>query len=387
MPITGPTISSPTVLLQDTISAAIKKRARLEYGDYPEMAVVDIPLDGTTRRIDIEDAVEGQAYDVLEPTGLIVTLNGTPLIAGTDYILDSRSGVVALVNMPTAGSTLSITGTNYQFYVDEELDDFLYSATLKHTHQKVVSARSVDTQGFVAYSHMQQTLATLPEIEYHPLAIFTAIEALWTLAGDAAYDMDVNTADGTSLPRMQRYQGIMNQIETLTERYKELCFQIGNCGFWRIHDGGVLRRVSLFTGRLIPLRAPRELDDGGFASRILTPIDVPVGVLDNPNTIPCQQYNPVAQATNPWSALIEIDGVNLLTTGYLVTASISDGSRTSALVPITVVVQDATHVELSLTGAVTATLPPYAPWRVTVTYPDGHSEPVVSGSFLTEYLP
>lgn len=380
-------MTTPSLLIQDSIAAAIKKRARIEYGDYPELVVVDIPLDGTTRRIDVEDAMEGQAYDVLEPTGLSVKLNGTALAAGTDYILDSRAGVVALLNMPTAGSTLSITGTNYQFYTDEDLDDYLHSATLKHTHQKVVTGRSVDPQGFIAYSHLQQTLATLPEIEYHPLAIFTAVEALWSLAADAAYDIDVNTADGTSLPRMQRYQGIMNQIETQTERYKELCFQIGNCGFWRIHDGGHLRRVSLFTGRLIPLRAPRELDDGGFPSRILTPIDVPVGTLTNPNTISCQQYNPEAQLGNPWSATIEIDGVDLTQPGFLVTASITAGSRTSALVPITVVVQDPTHVVLSLTGALTATLPPYSPWRVTVTYPDGHAEPAVAGSFLVTSLP
>jgi hypothetical protein len=129
------------------------------------------------------------------------------------------------------------------------------------------------------------------------------------------------------------------------------------------------------------------VDDGAYPRRILSSIDVPVGTLTQAYAIPCQQYNPEAQAGNPWSATIEIDGVTLTTTGYSVTATISDGDRASALVPITVEVVDDTHVMLSLTGAVTATLPPYAPWRLTVTNPDGITLPAVAGTFLTEYQP
>lgn len=368
------------------MSTAIKKRARQEYGDYSELVALDMTLDGTTRRIDIKDEEAGQAYDSLEPTGLIVTLNGSTLVNGVDFLLDYRAGVIALTSLPPADSVLSLTGTNYQFYIDAELDDFLHSAVLKHTHQRVVTGRSVDPTGFIAYSHLKQTLVTLPEVEYHPVALLTAIEALWTLAGDATYDMNVETADGTSLPRMQRYQSIMNQIASLTDRYKDMCWQIGQgVGFWRIHDGGHLRRVSLFTGRLIPLRAPREVDDSSYSSRILSPVDVPEGTLTDANPVPCQEYNPIAKANNSWSATIAITGLNLQTPGVSVVASISAGSRTSAQVPVPVVVLDPSHVTCSLTGAVTATLPPYAPWRVIVNYPDGNSYPAVAGTFLVEY--
>lgn len=365
--------------LFSNITNEIKRRARLEYGDYDEMVVEDHNLDGTTRIVDLAD-------DVIESTGLVVVLNGTPLAAGTDYVLDARGGRIALTSPPPPDSTLSVTGKNYQFYTDEELDDFLHSATLKHTHQRIVTGRSIDSSGFIAYSHMQQTIATLPEIERHPLAVFTAVEALWTLSSDATYDINVTTADGTDLPRMQRYQSIMNQIQALTDRYKDLCWQIGPVGFWRIHDGGKLRRTSLFTGRLVPLHAPRELDDSSFPARILTPIDVPVGTLDVANPIPCMTYNVVAQVGQDWSSEIEVDGgVDLTVSGTLVTASITAGSRTSSIVVIPVVVIDATHITLSLGRLVIGTLPPYAPWRVTLTYPSGNSTPVVSGTFLVEY--
>lgn len=387
MPIDGPPL--PSTLAQDKVADAIKRRARKEYGDYSELLALDITLNGTSRMVDLKaQGEEGdQAYDALEPTGLVVTLNGVNLVPDIDYKLDARNGVLVLTTMPPANADLALTGTNYQFYNDEELDDFLYSAALKHTHQRVVTGRSVDSTGFIAYSHMHQTLATLPKIEHQPLSLLTAVEALWTLSADAVYDMNVSTADGTDLPRMQRYQAIMNQIESVTERYKDLCWQIGGVGFWRIHDGGRLRRVSLSTGRLIPLRAPREVDDASYPARILSALDVPEGTLANDNVIPCQQYNPEAEGGNPWSSNITVANAHLTQPGWLAVASITAGQRDSALVPITVVVVDDTHVTLSLTGAVTAKLPPYAPWRLTVTSPAGGTLPVVAGTFLTDYMP
>lgn len=372
MPISGPAITLSSPLAQDAVMATIMGLTRKQYGDYGSVTAEDHTMDGTSRVVDLAD-------DVIEPTGLIVTLNGTPLSAPTQYILDSRGGTITLTSVPNDGDVVSVTGTNYQFNTDEELTPYVLGAIDKHISGKVVTGRSRDPDGFIAYSHAIQSLVTLPRVEQPLVAMLAAIDALWDIAADAEYDIDVNTADSTALPRMERFNAINQMIERLTDRYRDISGQLG-VGLWRIRTIKQ-RRVSLTTMRLVPLYVPREIDDPAFVTRILEPIDTPAGTLTSPLPAQVFEYDPSVDSGNPWSATIELDGIDM-TNGVVPKATIFAGQRTSAIIPIAITVVDATHCTLSLTAAITATLPPYAPWTLTVTYLDGTVLPVMGGTFL-----
>jgi hypothetical protein len=88
---------------------------------------------------------------------------------------------------------------------------------------------------------------------------------------DAATDIDITTAEGTHIPRAQRFGQLEQMISALTERYKSLCSLLG-VGLYRIEVSN-LRRVSRQTGRLVPLYVEREYDDNSLPERIVAPID------------------------------------------------------------------------------------------------------------------
>jgi hypothetical protein len=102
------------------------------------------------------------------------------------------------------------------------------------------------------------------------VVMLAAIEAMWALSTDAATDINVQTSDGTSVDRGQRFAQIQTQIGMLTDRYKTLCEKMG-VGLYSIEVSN-LRRVSRTTGRLVPLFREREYDDHSLPQRILPPI-------------------------------------------------------------------------------------------------------------------
>jgi hypothetical protein len=249
--------------------AAVRARMRLELGDYAENFSSSVVGDGKAVRFDLPQ-------EVISVTGLIVVTidvnNGVvPLVAGTDYTLDAAQGIVTLNTPLSTDVTLQVVGTNYQFFLDDELDQFIYSAALKHTHNTVDEVAYRDAAGYKWYNVTQQTVDTLPPVEYHPVALLAAIEALWVMATDASFDINVSTAEGTSLPREERFSNIVELINLKQSQYDKLCEQLG-VGLGRI-EVFTLRRVSRTTGRLVPIYREKEYDDYSLPERIYVPID------------------------------------------------------------------------------------------------------------------
>jgi hypothetical protein len=125
------------------------------------------------------------------------------------------------------------------------------------------------------------TLGRIPAVEEYPIAILAVIEALWALATDASFDIDISAPDGVSIPRHQRYQQLMNTIQQRWDQYHQLCTAL-NIGLWRIQMG-TLRRVSRLTNKLVPIYMAQEIDDSRRPERVYVQNDL-MGFLPTPST-------------------------------------------------------------------------------------------------------
>lgn len=196
------------------------------------------------------------------------------LVEGTDYQLLAAEGRVILLGaldpLPQ-GAALVVSGQASGMFLTEELEVFAREAVRMHCDKRFTSTRVKDAHGFIEFVDTPMSLENLPEIEELPLTLLAVANALWSLATDAASDVDITTVEGTHVPRSQRFEQLMAMIDAVTARYRDYCQQ-QNIGFWRI-EMVELRRVSRTTSRLIPIYREREYDDYGKAVRQLPPLD------------------------------------------------------------------------------------------------------------------
>jgi hypothetical protein len=252
-----------------TTVEAIRDRMRYELGDYTEEFNATIDGDGESRQFELPAqsvSADGLAVVTQDYDGNYTTLTSA------DYELNARQGILTLDNALANGSKLYVRGTNAQFFTDDELDMFIETALLKHGHNATIRTVVRDPiTGFKRYYTDPMALTNLPAVEGHLVAILATIEALWALAADASYDINVSTAEGTSLPRQERYAAIMQMIDAQQRRYDEFASKLG-VGLSRI-EMFTLRRVSRTTGRLVPVYQSREYDEVGPPVRVYPPVD------------------------------------------------------------------------------------------------------------------
>jgi hypothetical protein len=255
-------------------TASIIKRVRSEIGDF-----------GRPFRDDFLGGSELSSYDLSEVgvsnVTATITEEGEParvLVQDVDYALDVTEGRIVLLgaNGPLGfGRRLVVTGSSGGMFSDQEMTQYVQDAVAQHTQGQTVRTRYKDQAGFIRYWDEPLTLENLPVIQEQMVAWLAAIQALWTLATDAATDTDISTADGTFVPRTQRYRQIMEHIGTastgLTGRYNVMAAQL-NVGLGRI-EMFTLRRVSRTTNRLVPIFKEREYDDASLPTRLLPPVD------------------------------------------------------------------------------------------------------------------
>lgn len=249
--------------LPDPASAAtvlIRNRLRMEIGDFEESFQASVQGDGFARRFDLPE-------EVITPTGLVVTLaledehgyHPPTVVPETDYELEATPGIITLATPPPNDSILTVTGKHHQFFTDEELNLFIRSAALKHTHSAEELTVYRDINGFKRFLYTDQTVDGIKPVEHHAIALLAAIEALEVIRSDATYDINTVTSDGTSLPREDRFRNLGELIATKQARYDDMCTKLG-VGLGRI-EVFTLRRVSRTTGRLVPVYVSREYDD------------------------------------------------------------------------------------------------------------------------------
>jgi hypothetical protein len=115
-------------------------------------------------------------------------------------------------------------------------------------------------------------VANLPQIEEYPVTIYAVTLALYTLATDASFDIDIAAPDGVNIPRSERYRQLMDMVSARQGQYRDLCTHLG-VGLYKI-DVFSFRRISKATGRYVPIYKPQEVDDRSYPQRVDIPAPI-----------------------------------------------------------------------------------------------------------------
>ena len=238
----------------------LANRLRDEIGDIGKSFVYQITADGTTNRFLVP-------YSPLDGANLVVTKNGVNI--STSVEVEEGTGYILLDSMPSSGDVLLVVGNYYRYFTDTEICYFVSTAFIQHT------ANHTDAYGRTV------SIQNLPGLEDYPVVVYASTLALYTLATDASFDIDITAPDGVMIPRSERYRQLMQMIDVRKNQYKELCSQLG-IGLYKI-DVFSLRRISKTTNRYVPIYGPMEVDDISMPTRVYLPLPT-YGAVEKPTT-------------------------------------------------------------------------------------------------------
>lgn len=315
--------------------SGIMDRVRLELADLPQSFTTSIIADGVSVRYEME------IYPV-EGTSLTVKVEGVDV---SDVSVEERTGVLWFTTAPTAGDEITVTGTRYRYFTTADLSSIAEAAVAQHIHSRN------DSFG------RGMTLSNLPPVEEYPLALLATVEALYTLATDAAFDIDIMAPDGVNIPRSERYRQLMDMIATRREQYETLCSAL-NIGLNRI-EVYTLRRVSRMTNRYIPVYQPQEVDDQSRPKRVYLPMPT-YGAVPLPED--ASIYDIVVTQGDTFSMVLDFP---FDLTSYTPKAQIRLFAEAQTMwteFTITPVDGEPDKIELSLTALQTARLPLQGVW-------------------------
>lgn len=244
--------------------SSLADRLRTELGDMGKTFVYSVVADGLTNRFTVP-------YAPLDGTNLVVNLDGDDI--SDQVTVEEHTGVIIFDEIPAPASNIIVAGTHYRYFTNTEIQQFVETAVLQH------SANHADGFG------RPLSLSTLPALEEYPVVVHASTLALYTLATDAAFDIDITAPDGVVIPRSERFRQLMQMVMDRQEQYKTLCSQLG-IGMYKM-DVFTLRRISKTTNRYVPVYLPMEVDDRSMPQRAI--ISIPnYGSQALPSSIPEQ---------------------------------------------------------------------------------------------------
>lgn len=226
-----------------TISSLVEK-IRVELGDLGKSFVTQFVADGTTNRFKLH-------YSPLDATTVSVWVDGVDQSDVSS--IEESTGVLVTDTVLAEGAEVTVSGTYYRYFTGAELTQIINNALSSHT------ANKTDTLG------RKVTVDNLPQLDEYPLVVYATTLALYTLATDASFDIDIQAPDGVTIPRAQRYRQLMDMIAQRKEQYRELCTLLG-VGMYSI-EVNTLRRISKTTNRYVPVYKPQEVDDRSWPQR------------------------------------------------------------------------------------------------------------------------
>ena len=235
--------------------SSLGSRLRTEIGDIGKSFVYQFTADGTTNRFLVP-------YSPLDGLNLSILQDGANVSA--DVEVEEATGYIVFDTTPADGDVIVVAGNHYRYFTDNEIEDFVSTAFTEH------SAFHTDAYGRTV------SLQNLPVLEEYPVVVYSATLALYALANDAAFDINVFAPDGVTIPRSERYQQLMQMVQARQNQYRELCSQLG-IGMYKI-DVFSLRRISKTTNRYVPIFQPMEVDDRDTPTRVYVPIPTYGGV-------------------------------------------------------------------------------------------------------------
>ena len=341
----------------------LTSRVRLELGDQPKQFSLTFTGDGQTSDFPL-------AIHPIDPYTLEVYVNGSPVSVTTGYTLEADVGVVHFVHTPAASSAILIRGLVYRYFTDDDICQFVNTAVTQHTYNR--------TNGLGS----QMTIALIPAVEEYPLAILATIEALWALATDASFDIDIQAPDGVSIPRSERYRQLTQTIQNRWEQYRQLCSAL-NIGLWRI-EMGTLRRISRTTNKLIPVYMAQEIDDSRQPERVYIQNDLN-GRVPFPSYVEVQDI--ILYQGDSYSEEIDFpfDITGLNWKAQIRTYPNAPSLYATFNIEVTLATETLSKITLSLDRNASAYLPPRAFWDLQATSTDdsGYENTYLRGQVFT----
>ena len=337
-------------------------RLRYELGDIGRSFVYQFVADGTTNRFLIP-------YSPLDGSTLVINQEGDDV--STTVEVEEATGYIVFDTKPAAGDVIIVAGNYFKYFTTQEICQYISNAFEQH------SAFHTDAYG------RNVSIINLPTLEEYPVIVYASTLALYTLATDASFDIDITAPDGVMIPRSERYRQLMQMIEVRKNQYKELCSQLG-IGLYKI-DVFSLRRISKTTNHYVPIFQPQEIDDTSTLVRVHLPIPTYGNVVQPPVTV-VQDLNVYEGDAYEFSIRLDFE-VDLLTP--LAQIRVSPGAA-YVLTEFTVTMPDVGTVDgdglrtltLSLTGDQTRMLPSTSYYDVQLTNPDNVTHTYVSGKIF-----
>jgi hypothetical protein len=317
------------------------ERLRFELGDQAKSFVWETVANGLTNRFLVP-------YSPINGSTLFVEVDGVDESEAVE--VEELTGYITFDQVPEDGDIIRVSGTYYRFFSDAEIENFVCTAFGEH------SANRADPFGRVP------SLLNLPSVEEYPVVIYAASLALYTLATDASFDINVFAPDGVTIPRSERFQQLMQMSQARREQYKEMCSLLG-IGLFRV-DVFSLRRISKTTNRYVPVFLPKEVDDRSEPQRANLPVPT-YGSAISPSSVPV--YDLLMYQGDSYSLTLDFP---FELTGYTLLAQIrlSTGSPTVlATFTISEVEDNPDKIQLSLTSAQTSRLPDRCFWDLQAT--------------------
>lgn len=333
---------------------------RSELGDTPKSFVMQFMADGTTNRFTLH-------YSPVDADDLFVSFDGVDV--SDNCSVEEATGVLVTDNVPVEGTEITVAGNYFRYFTTVELQRFVENALLQHSNNRT------DSLGRV------QTVANLPAIEVYPVSLLATTLALYTLATDSAFDINVFAPDGVTIPRSERYRQLMDMIQARKDQYRELCILLG-IGMYRIEVFS-FRRISKTTNHYVPLYRPQEVDDYSYPERI--ELTRPT-YGDQPSEHPYDSVELTAYQDVAFSYSLPYTG-DLTTKGVVANIRWKAGVLQSHM-PFTVSVTSTSStshtITLSLTQEQTKRLAQRMYWDVNFVYDsDGHIETYKAGKLFT----
>jgi hypothetical protein len=341
--------------------STIVDRVRLELGDIGKSFVTQFVADGTTNRFFIH-------YSPLDAATIFVFQNGTDVTA--DVSVEESTGILVFDEVPEDGDEITVSGTYFRYFTAAELRNLVTDALAQH------SRGHTDTVG------RQITVENLPGIEEYPVAIYATTLALYTLATDSSFDIDISAPDGVSIPRSERYRQLMDMVQARQQQYRELCVHLG-VGLYSI-DVFTLRRISKATNRYVPVYKPQEVDDRSWPDRT----DLANATYgDKPAPWPTDAGELTAYQGRAFSTTITLDGDYVDV--ELVARILHQRGSIQAYHEFEVVRTDnedplSTELALSLDKDTTLRLASRTYWSIAVKNADNDYDEIKGGNFFTQ---
>jgi hypothetical protein len=235
-----------------TVEERLLDRVRMDLGDLSQPFDFQFAGDGTRDHFYLE-------HRPINPDGLTVVHEGEVVVdPGYGGItIDYDAGMIVFMTPPLAGEVWEVFGEKWRYFSDVDLAVFLKTSVAQHTHNRGDSSGN------------DYTSADIKPVEEYPIALYAVIQALWALATDAAFDIDILAPDGVNIPRSERYRQLMEMIGARQQQYDEMAKML-NIGLSAI-DTFTVRRTAKLTNRLVPVFIPQEYDDNSRPKRILFP--------------------------------------------------------------------------------------------------------------------